>query len=226
MQACVALWEGAFTGADVIGTDYLDRRTMALVARSLALRGEFVALIRPDMLVPVADWDLSTVNGTPRAYRVSISEAGGGRSETVLAGEVLHVRIGSDPVAPWHGTPPLRRAAISAQLLHEIESALRDTYRDAPIGSQVLPLPDSSPDDMAAMRAAIRGRRGSTLVIEGVAQATAAGMNPQLGQKRDDLTPDLGKGAGGAGSGRGAGGRSVKRSGFCLRCTIQRPPGQ
>lgn len=193
VQACVALWEGAFTGADVIGTNYLDRRTMALVARSLALRGEFVALIRPDMLVPVADWDLSTVNGTPRAYRVSISEAGGGRSETVLAGEVLHVRIGSDPLAPWHGTPPLRRAAISAQLLHEIESALRDTYRDAPIGSQVLPLPDSSPDDMAAMRAAIRGRRGSTLVIEGVAQATAAGMNPQLGQKRDDLTPDLGK---------------------------------
>ena len=43
------------------------------------------------------------------------------------------------------------------------------------------------------MRAAITGRRGSTLVIEGVAQATAAGTNPQLGQKRDDLTPDLGK---------------------------------
>ena len=63
-----------------------------------------------------------------------------------------------DPVAPWHGTPhPSRRAAISAQLLHEIESALRDTYRDAPIGSQVLPLPDSSPDDMAAMRAGDQG---------------------------------------------------------------------
>ena len=28
VQACVALWEGAFTGADVIGTDYLDRRTI------------------------------------------------------------------------------------------------------------------------------------------------------------------------------------------------------
>lgn len=31
------------------------------------------------------------------------------------------------------------------------------------------------------------------LIVEGVAQATAAGMNPQLGQRRDDLTPDLGK---------------------------------
>jgi hypothetical protein len=49
---------------------------------------------------------------------------------------------------------------------------------------------------MAAMRAAFRGRCGSTLVIERVAQATAAGMNPQLGQKRDDLTPDPGKAQG------------------------------
>jgi hypothetical protein len=191
VQACISLWEAALSGADVIGTTYLDRRTMALCARSLALRGEFVALIKPDMLLPCADWDLSTVNGVPRAYRVSISEAGGGRSETVLAGEVLHVRIGSDPVAPWHGTPPLRRSALSANLLHELESALRDTWRDAPVGSQVLPLPDSNPDDMAAMRSAIRGRHGSTLIVEGVAQATAAGMNPQLGQRREDLTPDL-----------------------------------
>ena len=193
VQACVSLWEGALANADVMGTDYLDRRTMAILGRSLALRGEFVALIRPDMLVPCTDWDLSTANGVPRAYRLSVSEAGGARSETALAGEVLHIRIGSDPVAPWAGTAPLRRAAVSAQLLHEIESALRDTFRDAPIGSQVLPLPDGSADDMASMRSLIRGKRGSTLIIEGIAQATAAGMNPQLGQRRDDLTPDLAK---------------------------------
>ncbi|WP_237402446.1 hypothetical protein [Rhodovulum sulfidophilum] len=43
------------------------------------------------------------------------------------------------------------------------------------------------------MRAHFRARRGSTLVVEGVAQATAAGMNPQLGQKPDQLSPDLSK---------------------------------
>lgn len=191
VQACASLWEGALAGADVSGTDYLDRRTMGLLGRSLALRGEFVALIRPDMLVPCADWELSTFNGTPRAYRVSISEAGGGRSETALAGEVLHVRIGSDPVAPWHGSAPLRRSALSANLLHELESALRDTWRDAPMGSQVLPLPDSGAADMAAMRSAIRGRRGSTLIVEGASQAAAAGMYVQQGNRREDLTPDL-----------------------------------
>lgn len=193
VQSCVTLWEGALAGADVIGTDYLDRRTMALVARSLALRGEFVGLIRPDMVVPCTDWDVATSDGVPRAYRVSISEAGGARSETALAGEVLHFRIGSDAVAPWSGTPPLRRAAISANLLHQIETALRETWADAPVGSQTLPVPDSSPADMDAMRSAIRGRRGSTLIIEGASQAAAAGMNVQLGQRPADLTPDLGK---------------------------------
>lgn len=193
VQSCVSLWEGALSGADVSGTDYLDRHTMGLVARALALRGEFVALIRDDGLIPCADWDIATRNGRPVAYRISVSEAGGGRSETALAGEVVHVRIGSDPVAPWHGTAPLRRAALTANLLHELESALRDTWRDAPIGSQVLPLPDSDPQDMADMRGAIRGRHGSTLVIEGASQAAAAGQYVQQGNRREDLTPDLKK---------------------------------
>ncbi len=193
VQSCISLWENALSGADVEGTDMLDRRTMGLLARSLALRGEFVGIITGDGILPCSDWELSTRGGLPRAYRVSISEAGGGTTQTALAAEVLHVRIGSDTVAPWTGSAPLRRSALSANLLHEIEEALRDTYRDAPIGSQVLPLPDSSPEDMAEMRGALRGRRGSTLIVEGVAQATAAGMNPQLGQRRDDLTPDLQK---------------------------------
>lgn len=59
--------------------------------------------------------------------------------------------------------------------------------------AQIVHLPDSSSDDMDKMRAAFRGKRGSTLVIEGVAQSTAAGMNPQLGQKPDQLSPDLQK---------------------------------
>jgi phage portal protein BeeE len=159
----------------------------------LALRGEFVALITGDGIIPASDWDISTRNGIPRAYRIGIAEAGGARSETALAGEVLHFRIGSDPVTPWTGQAPLTRSGLSASLLHEVETALRDVFRDAPIGSQIVHLPDSSADDMDTMRSAFKGRRGSTLVIEGVAQSTAAGMNPQLGQKPDQLSPDLQK---------------------------------
>lgn len=191
VQACVSLWEGCFALGDVQGTDLLDRRTMALIARSAALRGEAVMLITDLGLVPAMDWDVSTRNGIPRAYRISVAEAGGARAETVLAAEVLHLRIGSDALAPWAGTAPLRRAPLSASLLQEVETALRDVYRDAPLGSLIVPLPESSADDMALMRAALRGKRGSSLVIEGVAQSTAAGMNPNLGKSPDQLSPDL-----------------------------------
>lgn len=192
VQTCVSLWEGGLSLADVTGTDMIDRRTMALTARALALRGEAVFLIR-DRLIPATDWDISTRNGTPRAYRLGLPEIGGGRSETVLAAEVLHFRIGSDATTPWAGSAPLRRAQLSAQLLEALETALRDVYQDAPIGSQIIPVPEGSADDMDALRQGFKGRRGAALVIEGVAQSVAAGMHPQIGKAPDQLSPDLEK---------------------------------
>lgn len=190
VQASVSLWESGLSLADVTGADLLDRRSMALCARSLALRGECLFLIR-DRLIPATDWDISTRYGQPRAYRVGLPEIGGGRSETVLAGEVLHFRIGCDAVTPWAGSAPLARAELSAQLLQEITTALRDVFRDSPIGSQIIPLPESNPEDMDAMRRSFRGNRGAALVVEGVAQAVAAGMAPNIGQSPDQLSPDL-----------------------------------
>ena len=190
VQASVSLWESGLSLADVTGTDLLDRRSMALCARSLALRGECLFLIR-DRLIPATDWDISTRYGEPRAYRVGLPEIGGGRNETVLAGEVLHFRIGCDAVTPWAGSAPLARAKLSASLLDEITTALRDVFRDSPIGSQIIPVPEGSAEDMALMRRSFRGNRGASLVIEGVAQATQAGMNPNIGKSPDQLSPDL-----------------------------------
>jgi hypothetical protein len=200
VQACVSLWEAGLAAADVQGTDLLDRRLMALLGRALALRGEAVFLIR-DGLVPVSDWDLSTVNGIPRAYRIGIPEAGGGRTETVLAAEVLHVRIGSDPVAPWSGTAPLRRASLSANLLHEIEAALRDTFRDAPFGSQTLPLPAITNEQMAQYTDGFRGRRGRTLLFAAEANGdmikapSPASLTPRLGDAETVAHLDAARGA-------------------------------
>lgn len=165
---------------------------MAICGRSLALRGECLFLIR-DRLIPCTDWDLSTRYGQPRAYRVGLPEIGGGRNETVLTGEVLHFRIGVDATTPWAGSAPMARAKLSASLLDEITHALRDVFRDAPIGSQIIPVPEGSTEDMDAMRRSFRGNRGASLVIEGTAQATAAGMNPNIGKSPDQLSPDLAK---------------------------------
>ena len=125
VQTSVSLWEAGLSLADVTGTDMLTRRDMAITARALALRGEALFLIR-DRLIPCTDWDISTRYGLPRAYRVGLPEIGGGRNETVLAGEVLHFRIGCDAVTPWAGSAPLGRAKLSAQLLEAIVNHLEN----------------------------------------------------------------------------------------------------
>ncbi|HRO13302.1 hypothetical protein [Amaricoccus sp.] len=191
VQACTSLWESAFAIATVEGTDLLDRRTMAMLARSLALRGEALFLIREEGLVPASDWDLSTRNGRPRAYRVSVSEAGGGRSETALAAEVLHLRLGSDPVAPWTGTAPLRRSALTAGMLHALESALAEVYELAPIGSQVVPFPENPETSNEELGRSFRRRRGRVLLRESVQVTAAGGPAPAADWRPADLTPDL-----------------------------------
>lgn len=189
VQACASLWEHAFAAADVAGAPLLDRRSMALLARTLAFRGEAVFLIR-DRLVPASDWELSTRDGVPRAYRLSLAEAGGGRSETALAAEVLHIRLAADPVAPWAGQAPLRRAALSAGLLHEVELALATVWRDGPVGSMIVPLDAGGGEALDSVRGALRGRRGAALVVEYLSQSIAGGA-PAPGRGPDHLTPRL-----------------------------------
>lgn len=192
VQSCVSLWEGVLALADVDGTPLLTRRHMALAARGLALRGEAVFLVRDTgAVVPVADWDLRTADSVPRAYRVSVSEAGGGRAETALAAEVLHFRIGADPVAPWAGTAPLKRAQLTAGLLQAVETALAEVYENAPLGSQVVPFPESTQADMDAMARQFRAYRGRVLVRESVNVTAAGGPAPAQDWRPSDVTPDL-----------------------------------
>lgn len=191
VQSCVSLWEGAFALADVQGTPLLDRHTLAMVARSLALRGEYVALIGDNRLIPAADWDLSTRDGEPKAYRLSISEAGGGRTMTALAAEVVHFRVGADPVEPWTGIAPLRRARLTAGLLQTIESALSEVYHNAPLGSLIVPFPEAPDTDMNDIGRSFRGQRGRVLLRESVAVTAAGGAGPSTDWRPSDVTPNL-----------------------------------
>ncbi|MER9150801.1 phage portal protein [Mesorhizobium opportunistum] len=191
-QSCISLWEGAFALAEVDGTDLLDKRSLALTARSVALRGEAVFLIR-DKLIPCSDWDLSTRDGIPKAYRLSISEAGGGTTQTALAGEVVHLRIGVDPAAPWLGTAPLRRASLTAGLLNALESALAEVYENAPLGSQIVPYPEGPETDMTTLGRSFRGQRGRVLLRESVSVSAAGGPAPAVDWKPANVTPDIEK---------------------------------
>jgi hypothetical protein len=191
-QGCVSLWEGGLAQADVSGTDALDAATLGLIARGLALRGEAVFLIR-DRLIPAADWDVSTRDGRPVGYRLQIPDAGGGRTETALAGEVLHIRLAADPVAPWSGQAPLRRSSLSAGLLHAVEDALTEVYATAPIGSQVVPMPENPDANNDKLARSFRGQRGRVLLRESVTVSAAGGPAPAADWRPSDLTPDLEK---------------------------------
>ena len=190
-QSCISLWENCFTLADVTGTTMLDRRTMALIGRSLGLRGESVFLIRENMLVPASDWDLRTRFGMPTAYRLGLPEAGGGTTQTALAAEVLHIRIGCDPAAPYYGTSPLRRSSLTASMLNAVESALAETFENAPIGSQIVPFPESPDTDLNTLGRGFRGQRGRVLLRESVNVTAAGGPTPATDWKPQDVTPDL-----------------------------------
>ena len=192
-QGAVSLWEGGLSLAVVDGTDLLDRRSLALCARSLALRGEAVFLIRETGLVACSDWDVRTRDGFPTAYRVSVSEAGGGRSLTALAAEVLHLRIGCDVAAPYYGTAPLKRASLTAGLLNAVESALAEVFELAPLGTSIVPFPEAPQTDLESMARGFRGNRGKVLVRESVAVAAAGGPAPSQDWKPQDVTPDLSK---------------------------------
>jgi len=145
----------------------------------------------PDRLLPASDWDVSTKGGMPRAYRLTIAEAGGGMTLTALAAEVIDIRIGSDAAAPWTGTSPLSRANLTAGLLHVIESALSEAYEFMPLGTQVLPFPESPETDLEKLGHGFRGKRGRTLLRESVNVAAAGGPTPQTDWKPQDMTPDL-----------------------------------
>lgn len=193
VQSCVSLWEHGFSLAGVKGTDFLTPHVLALTARSLALRGEAVFYVTPDNLIPASDWYLTTRAGIPRAYRLSISEAGGGTTQTALATEVLHIRIAADVAAPWTGQAPLRRANITASMLHAIESALTETYENAPLGSQVLPFPESPEIDLEKLGQGFRGKRGRVLLRESVNVLSAGGPVPNTDWRPVDMSPDLSK---------------------------------
>lgn len=193
VSGAVSLWENGLSVADVQGTDLLTRRALAIAGRMLALRGEALFYITDEALIPVSDWDLSTRLSRPTAYRLTLPDIGGGKSVTALAGEVLHFRIGADAIQPWYGTAPLKRSSLSADLLEIIERALVEVYGDAPLGSSIVPMPETPETDLADIARGFRGSRGKVLVRESVQVQAAGGPAPAQDWRANDLTPDLSK---------------------------------
>lgn len=194
VQSAISMWEFGLSISEVSGDGgLLSPANLAIAGRQLALSGESVFYILPDRIVPVTAWELATRFSRPSAYKLQISESSGAQSVTALSAEVLHFRIGCDVASPWTGSSPLRRARLTAGLLHELETALSEAYANMPLGSQVITFPESPQTDLDKLGAGFRARRGRTLLKESVAVTSAGGPQPVSDWSPSSVTPDISK---------------------------------
>ena len=130
-EACAGLWERSLASAMVEPTNgrlaALDPPFLALVARSLALQGNFVALIELDgvavRLLPSATFD---VHGDARSQWYRLDVVGPDTTQTARAGAeaVFHIGINAEPRQWWRGVSPLKRSKSTATLAAKIEASL------------------------------------------------------------------------------------------------------
>lgn len=198
VESAAGLWERAFTASDVSEAHRatLSPMLLALIGRSLAVRGQFVGLVDSSgpviEIVPAIDWDLKTRQGRPVGYRLQIPEVGGGFQVNALAAEVVDIRINADPATPWHGQSPLRKARLSADLLAEIETGLCEVFAGG-WGNLILPTPQLSDVQRDSLEAKLKGKHGGLTVVE--SQRVLSGQAPTPGLAdwgvSGELTPDL-----------------------------------
>ena len=130
-EACAGLWERSLASATVEPMNgrlaALDPPFLALVARSLALHGNFVALVElaglTVRLLPSATFD---VHGDARSQWYRLDVVGPDTTQTVRASSdaVFHIGINAEPRQWWRGVSPLKRSKSTASLAAKIESSL------------------------------------------------------------------------------------------------------
>lgn len=189
VAGCVNLWANGLSMAET-DSELLTPEVLASMGRQLATEGNSVWHITPMGLVPVSEYDLTTSEGKPKGYRLTIPDIRGSYQVTALAGEVLHLRIGADARSPWQGVAPLRRAQISAGLLNATEVALAETFRDAPIGSKVLGMPEASAGANTKLAQSFKGKHGRVLVRDS-STVYAGSQGAPDDWRPADLTPNL-----------------------------------
>jgi len=190
VSGCVNLWANGLSMAET-DSDLLTPEVLASIGRQLATEGNSVWYIGPTGLLPVASYSVATTDeGKPRAYHICIPGIDSSSQSTALAGEVLHIRIGADARLPWRGIAPLRRAPISAGLLNATETALAEVFRDAPVGSKVLGMPETSAGANSKLAASFKGKRGRVLVRDS-STVYAGSQGAPDDWRPADLTPDL-----------------------------------
>lgn len=94
------------------------------------------------------------------------------------------------PLAILEAKSEAQSAADGMQQASRYARRLSLRFRDAPLGSMIVPLDAGGGEALEQVRGALRGKRGAALVVEYLSQAIAGGA-PVPGRGPDHLTPPL-----------------------------------
>ena len=183
-ESCIGLWERAIQAATVTPASMallpVNPVVLALAGRSLAARGEFVAIIDTSgdglKLIPASGWDVrGFADPETWFYRVDQIGPSGSVTDTHSGAAVLHFRIGADSRTPWRGQSPLRRASASGELAARVEASLSKEMK-MPVTALVTLV--GTPDQTGTRAANIR--KGGVVVADvGLA---SGGLQPTPGR--------------------------------------------
>ena len=154
LEAAAGSYARAFAIAEVspstAGTRALTPALLALMARDLIRRGEFVHVIEVGAdgavkLLPAGSWDVRGGWDTGGwFYRLDLFGPSGNITRLVPYAGVVHGRYSFDPARPWFGISPLGWASLTGKLHASVEDALAD--ESAGTRGHVLPMPAGAED--------------------------------------------------------------------------------
>ena len=193
LEAAVSSYARAFQIATVepdnATTRALTPDLLALMARDLIRRGEFVHVIDVDRdgarLTPAGSWDVrGRTDPATWRYRVLLAGPSGSITRNLPAAAVIHGRYSVDPARPWAGVSPLAWASLTGRLHANIEDALSDEASGT--RGHVLPVPQgpdgdevdadgNEVDPLSDLRKDIASLRGRTVLTETVASGWGEG---------------------------------------------------
>ena len=187
LEAAAGSYARAFAVAsvepDTPATRALTPELLALMARDLIRRGEFVHVIEVGRggvrLTPAGSWDVrGRFDPVTWRYRCDLFGPSGNVTRNLPAAAVIHGRYSVDPARPWWGVSPLGWARLTGKLHANIEDALSDEASGT--RGHLLPVPqgpdtDDDTDPLAGLRKDIATLRGRTVLTETVASGWGEG---------------------------------------------------
>ena len=134
VEAVSRLWEAGFASGR---SSAVPPWMMALIGRSLIMRGQFLAWrSRSSGLLPAADHEVYGDSASPDRwrYRLTLPAPSTSITRNADSDRVLHVRVGASVRRPWEGCSPLQNAGASREALAQIERSISEEH-SGPVGN-------------------------------------------------------------------------------------------